>query len=82
VSGSCKVTGTGVLPDSDRVRPYAGKITGDIIYRASSFTPALPAFAIPAGCPEEVALPLRQSFKLFIIALAQQQQRYELPWKR
>ncbi|MEI9629325.1 DUF4145 domain-containing protein [Phytobacter diazotrophicus] len=62
------VTGTGVLPDSDRVRPYAGKITGDIIYRASSFTPALPAFAIPAGCPEEVALPLRQSFKLFIIA--------------
>lgn len=62
------VTGTGVLPDSDRVRPDAEEITRDIIYRASSFTPALSAFAIPAGCPEEVALPIRQSFKLFIIA--------------
>ncbi|APZ68660.1 DUF4145 domain-containing protein [Salmonella enterica] len=62
------VTGTGVLPDSDRARPAAEDITGNIIYRVASFTPALSAFAIPAGCPEEVALPLRQSFSLFISA--------------
>ncbi|WP_255250217.1 DUF4145 domain-containing protein [Enterobacter cloacae] len=61
-------TGTGFLPDSDRVRSAEKDITGNIIYRAASFIPALPAFAIPAECPEEVALPLRQSFSLFISA--------------
>ncbi|EPC3806861.1 DUF4145 domain-containing protein [Enterobacter ludwigii] len=62
------VSGTGVLPDSDRVRSAAEDITGNILYRAASFTPALPAFAIPAECPDEVTLPLRQSFSLFISA--------------
>ena len=36
------VSGTGVLPYSDRVRSAAEDITGNIIYRAASFTPALP----------------------------------------
>ncbi|ELP5691505.1 DUF4145 domain-containing protein [Enterobacter ludwigii] len=62
------VSGTGVLPDSDRVRSAAEDITGNILYRAASFTPALPAFVIPADCPDEVTLPLRQSFSLFISA--------------
>ena len=62
------VSGTGVLPDSDRVRPAAEDLTGNILYRAASFTPALPAFAIPARCPDEVTLPLIQSFSLFISA--------------
>lgn len=36
------VSGTGVLPYSDRVRSAAEDITGNIIYWAASFTPALP----------------------------------------
>lgn len=59
------VSGTGDVHEN---QDYEDDERHYYLFQARLFTPTLPAFAIPTQCPERVALPLTQSFSLFLNA--------------
>ena len=59
------VSGTGDVHEN---QDYEDDERHYYLFQARLFTPTLPAFAIPAQCPQRVAQPLFQSFSLFLNA--------------